>query len=59
MLKQLNNMKVNNDLKFKGKGLRKCRICGTSRGVIRSHYLFICRRCFREAAEKIGFSKYG
>ncbi|MCL4380882.1 30S ribosomal protein S14 [Candidatus Marsarchaeota archaeon] len=53
------SMNANNDLKFKGKGLRKCRICGTSRGVIRSHRLYICRRCFRETAEKIGFNKYG
>ncbi|MDE1856917.1 MAG: 30S ribosomal protein S14 [Candidatus Micrarchaeota archaeon] len=45
--------------KFKGKGLRKCRICGSARAVIRSHRLQICRRCFREVAADIGFKKYG
>jgi ribosomal protein S14 len=45
--------------KFKGKGTRKCRICGTSRGLIRYHNLQICRRCFREVAPRLGFKKYG
>lgn len=43
----------------KGKGLRKCRMCGGARGLIRSHKLYICRRCFREVARDIGFKKYG
>jgi len=51
-------MKVSNDLKLKGKGKRKCRICGTSRGVIRSYGLYICRRCFREHAHELGFEQY-
>ncbi len=41
-----------------GKGAIKCRICGTHIGVIRKYGLNICRRCFREVAEKIGFKKY-
>jgi len=44
--------------KFKGKGLYKCHICGTSRGVIKKYSLYICRRCFRENAEELGFKKY-
>ncbi|MEM0143534.1 MAG: 30S ribosomal protein S14 [Candidatus Micrarchaeaceae archaeon] len=52
-------MKVSADKKFKGKGIRKCSICGTSRAVIRSHNLYICRRCFREVAKDLGFKKYG
>ena len=52
-------MKVSNELKAKGKGLRKCRICGTSRGLIRAHKLYSCRRCFREVATEMGFKKYG
>ena len=51
-------MKVPKDEKFRGKGKRKCRICGTARGLIRKYDLYICRRCFREAGEKIGFRKY-
>ena len=42
----------------KGEGDRKCRICGTNRGLIRKYSLNICRRCFRECAEEMGFSKY-
>ncbi|MGC8586395.1 MAG: 30S ribosomal protein S14 [Candidatus Micrarchaeia archaeon] len=52
-------MKVRYEEKFKGKGNRKCVICGTSRGLIRAHGLYICRRCFREVAKDIGFKKYG
>lgn len=51
-------MKMNYNNRYRGKGGRKCRICGTSRGVIRSYGLCICRRCFREVAEEIGFIKY-
>ena len=44
--------------KFQGKGMRKCRFCGSARGLIRSYGLRICRRCFREVGEEIGFRKY-
>jgi len=46
------------EYKFKGKGKRKCRFCGTARGMIRSFGLQVCRRCFREVGEHIGFRKY-
>jgi small subunit ribosomal protein S14 len=52
-------MMVKNEEKFKGKGTRKCKRCGTSRGLIRSHNLYICRRCFREVAKSLNFRKYG
>jgi ribosomal protein S14 len=45
-------------LKFKGKGLRKCKFCGNARGVIRKYGLYVCRRCFREIGESIGFRKF-
>lgn len=44
--------------KFKGKGTRKCRFCGTARGLIRKYRLNICRRCLRDYGEQIGFRKY-
>jgi len=44
--------------KFQGKGQRKCRFCGSARALIRSYSLRICRRCFREVGEEIGFRKY-
>ncbi|MBN2066877.1 MAG: 30S ribosomal protein S14 [Candidatus Diapherotrites archaeon] len=37
---------------------RVCRVCGTRQAVIRKYGLFVCRRCFKEIAEKIGFQKY-
>ena len=42
----------------KGTGDRKCRICGSARGLIRKYSLHICRRCFRECAGEMGFSKF-
>ena len=50
-------MKVAQNEKYKGKGIRKCQICGTSRGLIRSYNLYVCRRCFREVANDLGFEK--
>ncbi len=44
--------------KYKGRGTRRCRICGTSRALIRKYGIYICRRCFREVGENIGFRKY-
>ncbi len=51
-------MQVKLDEKYKGRGMRKCRMCGNPRALIRAHNLFICRRCFREVARGIGFKKY-
>jgi len=44
--------------KYQGKGMRKCRFCRSARALIRSYNLRICRRCFREVGEEIGFRKY-
>ena len=44
--------------KFKGKGNRICRFCGNARGLVRSYQMNICRRCFREVAEDVGFRKF-
>ncbi|VVB57028.1 30S ribosomal protein S14 type Z [uncultured archaeon] len=44
--------------RLKGKLMRKCRFCGSSRGMIRSYGLRICRRCFRDMGERIGFRKF-
>jgi ribosomal protein S14 len=51
--------KAGNESRYKGKGTRVCRNCGTSRGLIRKYGLNICRRCFREMGEALGFRKYG
>lgn len=40
-----------------GKGISKCSLCGTTRGVIKKYELNICRRCFRLNATKLGFKK--
>jgi len=43
----------------KREGTRYCEICNCTRGVIRKYGLQICRRCFREKAEELGFNKFG
>jgi small subunit ribosomal protein S14 len=35
----------------------KCRFCGTQKGLIRKYNLYICRRCFNDHAEELGFKK--
>lgn len=35
----------------------KCRICGTSRGVLHKYGLNICYKCFKEVHEDLGFRK--
>jgi small subunit ribosomal protein S29e len=42
-----------------GKDSRHCRVCHTTRGLIRKYGLNMCRRCFRERATQIGFVKVG
>ena len=51
-------MKMSFDSKYKGKGKRKCKVCGSSRALIRSYKLNVCRRCFREVGREVGFEKY-
>jgi small subunit ribosomal protein S14 len=41
-----------------GKGSRGCVRCGTKQGLIRRYGINICRQCFREVAEEMGFKKY-
>lgn len=43
----------------KGEGNRFCKICGRQDGLIRKYGIQVCRQCFREKAEAIGFHKYG
>jgi len=43
----------------KGEKPRVCRFCGNKHGVIRKYGLQICRQCFREKAEELGFKKLG
>ncbi|AEA39095.1 40S ribosomal protein S29A (nucleomorph) [Cryptomonas paramecium] len=48
----------NSHQKKYGKGSRKCKVCGNRKGLIRKYDLNICRQCFRENAQLIGFSKF-
>lgn len=41
-----------------GKGARWCRRCGQYGALIQKYNLVLCRQCFREVAQKIGFKKY-
>ncbi|OCT45185.1 40S ribosomal protein S29 [Cladophialophora carrionii] len=40
-----------------GKGSRSCRVCTHTAGLIRKYGLNICRQCFREKSQDIGFIK--
>jgi len=44
--------------KNNGKGSRACRVCNNSHGLVRKYGLNLCRRCFREYANDIGFKKF-
>lgn len=49
---------INTKIKRK-KGRIACKICGDRTSAVMKRYnLNICRRCFKEMAEKIGFKKY-
>jgi small subunit ribosomal protein S29e len=37
---------------------KRCRACGRFRGIIYKYDMHICRRCFREYANDIGFQVY-
>ena len=41
-----------------GISVKKCERCGRFGAHIKSYGLNLCRQCFREVAEKIGFKKY-
>lgn len=41
-----------------GIAAKKCERCGRFNGHIKSYGLGLCRHCFREIAEEIGFKKY-
>jgi len=41
-----------------GRAVRKCERCGRFGAHISSYGLNLCRQCFRETAEEIGFKKY-
>ncbi len=35
-----------------------CKRCGRKRGIIRRYDIHLCRQCFGEIAEDLGFRKY-
>jgi small subunit ribosomal protein S14 len=41
-----------------GISLRRCSRCGRIRAHIKKYGLDLCRQCFREIANQIGFKKY-
>ncbi|EUD66680.1 hypothetical protein C922_03005 [Plasmodium inui San Antonio 1] len=41
-----------------GQGSRQCRVCSNRHAIIRKYNINICRQCFRERADIIGFKKY-
>ncbi|PRP81831.1 30S ribosomal protein S14p/S29e [Planoprotostelium fungivorum] len=47
----------NSHPKTYGKGSRRCRLCPKRQGLIRKYHLDMCRNCFQEKAEDLGFKK--
>ena len=41
-----------------GFATKKCERCGRFGAMINRHNINLCRHCFREIAEEIGFKKY-
>ncbi|MFH1682391.1 MAG: 30S ribosomal protein S14 [Candidatus Woesearchaeota archaeon] len=41
-----------------GKALRKCKQCGRMGAHIKKYGLHVCRHCFREMAQGLGFKKF-
>ncbi|MBI4173844.1 MAG: 30S ribosomal protein S14 [Candidatus Aenigmarchaeota archaeon] len=56
-LKRFLRFSTPRDRKF-GRGSRVCRNCGRHDGVIQKYKLLYCRQCFREFAERLGWTKY-
>ncbi len=48
----------NDKMKKRTPGERECKICGTRKGMIRKYKMGICRRCFKERANDLGWEKY-
>ena len=42
-----------------GRGSKWCKRCGDYTAVIQKYELYLCRRCFREVANSLGFQKNG
>ena len=47
---------LKNPKKRKMKTTVYCRICGGTKAVIRKYGLMVCRRCFHQYAEKLGWT---
>mgnify|MGYP001772509801 CR=1 FL=1 len=40
-----------------GRGVQSCKRCGSTDSVIQKYGLYLCRQCFREVANEMGFKK--
>lgn len=40
-----------------GKGIQRCKRCGSTDSVIQKYGIYLCRQCFREVAYSLGFKK--
>jgi small subunit ribosomal protein S14 len=50
-------MKIKERKKVYGR-IKGCERCGRKRGLIRLYSLHMCRQCFRDKAEEMGFKKF-
>jgi small subunit ribosomal protein S29e len=45
-------------MKKRSVGIRQCKICKSRKGMVRKYSLGICRRCFKDRAQDLGWEKY-
>ncbi|MDD5177743.1 MAG: 30S ribosomal protein S14 [Candidatus Nanoarchaeia archaeon] len=41
-----------------GRSTNRCKVCGSTKGMISQYEIGYCRRCFRLNAKKLGFKKF-
>lgn len=58
LLKRIDKCNKPKERKF-GIAAYKCERCGRYGSHIKKYGLHLCRQCFREIAEELGFKKYG
>jgi len=49
---------MNKEKKVMDRKPKACTRCGSQKAVISKYNLNLCRRCFKQNAERLGFKKY-
>jgi len=52
------NLHTEKQAKLGAKHAPRCKMCRNHRAVIKKYNINLCRRCFKDNAERIGFTKF-